>query len=465
MFIKDVLRTICLALAALSIGACMPEKIEHSVIESPEGNDATGSDGSDIDREKLTCAAIGEALAVDLPLSEATSANAYEDLTFSEWCAANITADDRENFVGNAAAWTADETDPVVTGTSPFGRATRPTLAHGARLDIHILAPRGTVPFVRKIHFANWEGPEGACRLEMRVYQENIGETGKKPLLYFHGGGWHSRTTTLTAAEILTTHLIDEHVVFMPAYPLHDDKDGPAECRNADFEDILAIAQQAFEWVAANKDVFGATGAAKIDVMGHSAGGQLAAWIATQNRARVNKLVNFYGPAEFAQFIDESQAGGLYADSFADPKELLASLLDVETLAQLKRPYGELVMQNSLAEIIEAKGSGAVPPFFMVQGNADTTVPVGQALQACNALGGNATAEGGVYSCPNDSHVAIIEGAGHNLDRRCIGGDWSLDDAAGADMKNLMNTICPTGDIDHEAVRKAVEAAFDWVGE
>ncbi|HEX7047445.1 MAG TPA: alpha/beta hydrolase [Gammaproteobacteria bacterium] len=459
-------RAACILLLAIATSACLPETLEHEIIQSAEENEqGNAGNNADANEERLTCVAIGEMLVADLPVSDATSTNAYEAQSFSEWCAANITADDRENRIGNAAAWKADETDPVITAASPFGRATRPTLAQGARLEIHILDPRGTIPFIRKIHFANWEGPKGVCQLEMRVYQENIGETGKKPLLYFHGGGWHSRTTTLTAAEVLTSHLVDEHVVFMPAYPLHESKDGPAECRKADFEDILTVAQQAFDWVIANKDVFGATGAVEIDVMGHSAGGQLAAWIATQNRARIGKLVNFYGPVEFAQFIDESHPGGLYADSLSGPKELLASLLDVESLATLERPYGELVMQNSLTEIIETQGAGAVPPFFMVQGNADTTVPVEQALGACNALGGHATSEGGLYSCPNDSRVAIIEGAGHNLDRRCVGGDWPLDGSGDEDVENVMDTICPTGDIDHGAVRTAVGAAFDWLGE
>lgn len=462
MFINTSMRAACFVFLALFACGCMPEKIEHEMLEAPD--EERQENGQGLSDDELTCAAIGEMLAVDLPLSDATPETAYEDLSFAQWCAANITANDREITVGNAAAWTADEGDPVITATSPFGRATRPTLAQGARLDIHILEPRGTIPFIRKIHFADWEGPRGTCHLEMRVYQENVGETGKKPLLYFHGGGWHDRSTTLTAAEILTTHLVDEHVVFMPAYPLHGDKDGPPECQEADFEDILAIAQQAFDWVVANKDVFGATGTANIDVMGHSAGGQLAAWTATRNRERIGKLVSFYGPVEFAQFIDEADDGGLYENAFAGSKELLASLLGVETLAELERPYGELVVQNSLAEIIMTRGAGAVPPFFMVQGTADTTVPVEQALQACNALGGHASADGGIHACPNGSHVAVIEGAGHNLDRRCIGDEWSFGDSADEDTQNLLNTICPTGDIDHGAVREAVDAAFDWLG-
>ncbi len=456
---RNVLLRTSLALLLVLPAGCDIEGVEHEVIANADDNNA--DDDANDGMHRISCAALAETLVADLPRSAATPGSAYEDVSFIDWCMQNIVADDREEFVGNAAAWPADEDDPAITATSPFGRATRPALAQGARLDIHALEPRGTIPFVRKIHFADWEGPDGTCALEMRVYQEDIGETGKKPLLYFHGGGWRNRSTTLTAAEILTTHLVREHVVFMPAYPLHDDKDGPVTCRHATFDDILASAQQAFDWVVANKDVFGATGAAAIDVMGHSAGGQLAAWIATQNRAGVGKLVNFYGPVEFADFID--QVDGRYADSFSQSRRLMASLLDVDDLATLERPYADVVTANSLSEIIAANGAGAVPPFFMVQGNADETVPVEQALLACNALGGDASAAGGMFDCANGSHVAIIDGAGHNLDRRCIGANWpfrEIDDA-----EALMDTICPTDGADHDAIRTAASAAFEWLNE
>lgn len=455
---NNMLRAALAALLILFTSACI-EDIRHEVIERADDNNPGGDTNEDDDH--LACAAMESLLAVDLAPSANTPASEYAPLTFIDWCMKNVVADDREEIIGNANAWQADAVDPQVIGTSPFGRATRPTLAQGARLDIHVLEPAGSLPFVQRIHFANREGPAGTCALEMRVYQQDIGASGKKPLLYFHGGGWRNRSTTLTAAEILTSHLVRDHVVFMPAYPLHDDKDGPAACRHATFTEILASAQQAFDWVLAHKDVFGATGSASVDVMGHSAGGQLAAYIATQNRARIGKLVNFYGPVEFADFIDE--VDGRYADTFPQSHRLMASLLQVEDLAALERPYADVVMQNSLSEIITAGRAGDVPPFFMVQGNADETVPVEQALLACNALGGTATAAGGMFDCPNDSHVAIIDGAGHNLDRRCLYDDWSLTQSA--DAARLMDSICPTGNASQAEILAATAAAFEWLRE
>lgn len=442
------------AILSLLVSACITEEMSAEIIESDGETSQVVDD--------LSCAAIQLALVEDLAVSESTAANLYEATTFAEWCEQNITNPDLQQFVGNANAWQANATDPQVTATSFSGRATRPSLAQGARLDLHVLEPEGTIPFVRKIHFADWEGPNGNCALEMRVYQQDIGATGKKALLYFHGGGWKNRSTTMTAAEVITRHLVEGHVVFMPAYPLHLERDGPTECRGADFEAILASAQQAFDWVLANKDVFGATGAAQIDVMGHSAGGQLAAYVATKNIERVGKLVNFYGPVEFADFIDESRPGGKYATEFAGSRELLASLLKVDELAELSRPYTDIVSANSLSEIIAHDGAGAVPPFFMVQGNADETVPVTQALLACNALGGNAASKGGIYRCGNDSQVAIVAGAGHNLDQRCAGA-WPLEDED--DIKGAMESICPTEDGSDNAARAAVRAAFDWLAE
>jgi len=445
------------AAGLLALTGCMSEEFKAELVQ---GAGASGDDDEQA-RDDLSCAAIELALAEDLPVSANTAENLYEPVSFAEWCEQNIMNDGLADFVGNARAWTADETDPQITATSFSGRATRPALAQGTRLDLHVLEPEGTVPFVRKIHFADREGPNGTCALEMRVYQENIGETGKKPLLYFHGGGWRHRSTTMTAAEVLTRHLVDSHVVFMPAYPLHGAKDGPAECQRASFDAILETAQLAFDWVVANKDVFGATGTDQIDVMGHSAGGQLAAYIATQNLMRTGKFVNFYGPVEFADFVDEARPGGLLADSFAASRRLLASILEVENLGELERPYGDVVMDNSLNELIAREGAGAVPPFFMIQGNADETVPVEQALLACNALGGNASADGGTYACGSASHVAVLDGAGHNFDRRCAGGQWPGDDTD--DPGQLMDTVCPKASGDDEAVATAVRAVFDWL--
>lgn len=452
----------------LVLTGCISEEYKAELVEEPDrqgtavGDNEDDSDNDDLEDE-LSCAAIELALAADLPVSEATARNLYEPLTFAEWCRQNIVDDGREDFVGNARAWKADETDVQVTSASFSGRATRPTLAQGVRLDLHVLEPQGTIPFIRKIHFADWEGPHGTCALEMRIYQADIGETGKKPLLYFHGGGWKHRTTTMTAAEVPTRYLVENHVVFMPAYPLHLAKDGPQECRHAAFNDILAAAQQAFEWVVVNKDAFGATGAEQIDLMGHSAGAQLAAYIGTANRDRTGKLVSFYGPTEFADFIDEARPGGRYAETFNSSRALLASLLEVDVLEDLQRPYSNIVMENSLSESIARQGAGAAPPFFMIQGNADQTVPVRQALLACNALGGNALEEGGVYSCGSESRVAILDNAGHNLDRRCAGGEWPGSDSN--DPEAMMETVCPDAEGTDEAVAEAVRAAFDWVAE
>lgn len=454
-------RTVVLAVTLpVVLSACITEEMTAEIIDTNGGNQQGGNREV---VEDFSCAAIQLALVEDLAVSDNTAKSLYHANTFAEWCEQNITNPDLQQFVGNANAWQADETDPQVTATSFSGRATRPTLAQGTRLDLHVLEPEGTIPFVRKIHFDDWEGPNGNCALEMRVYQQDIGETGKKPLLYFHGGGWKHRSTTMTAAEVITRHLVEGHVVFMPAYPLHQEKDGPIECRRAAFEDINASAQQAFDWVLANKDVFGATGAAKIDVMGHSAGGQLAAHIATHNIDRVGKLVNFYGPVEFADFIDESRAGGRHENDFEGSRALLASILQVNDLAELTRPYDEIVIANSLSEIITREGAGAVPPFFMVQGNVDETVPVTQALLACNALGGDADSDGGIFECGNGSQVAILDDAGHNLDRRCAGGAWPRDD--NDDIRDAMEGICPTAGGADEAVRTAVRTAFDWLAE
>lgn len=452
-------RTWLFIVAAL-LAACNIETVEQEVVE--ENGSGTAPVLDEDAEDAAACVLIEQLLVADLPVSDQVAANEYQNVSFTDWCGSNIRNDDLSDFVGNAAAWTADATDPLVTATSPSGRATRPALAQGATLELHVLDPVGTIPFVRKIHFADWQGPNGTCALEMRVYQQAPGATGKKPLLYLHGGGWRNRTTTLTAAEVLVSHLVDTHVVFMPAYPLNGSKDGPRECREATFADILQSVQRAFEWVDGNMAVFGVNPGAAIDLMGHSAGGQLAMWLGIQNIERTGKVLNFYGPAEFADFIDESKPGGRYAEGHRYAKRTLARLLGVDEITDLERPYGELVIQNSVSEIVARKGQGSIPPFMIVLGNADTTVPVEQALIACRALGGDPQAAGGEFACGDRSRVIIVDDADHNFDRRCINGLFpeSMED----DVENPFTRYCPAANANNDAVESAVRKAYAWLG-
>lgn len=449
-------RTVPVVFAAVLATACNLEQVEQEVEESGITSD-TQANADDA----AACVLVEELLVEDLPLSESTARNDYEELSFLDWCAQNIRNDDLANFVGNADAWEADETDPAILATSPFGRATRPRPARGAQLDLHVLEPQGTLPFVRKIHFADHKGANGNCALEMRVYQRDVGATARKPLLYLHGGGWRNRTTTMTAAEVLMSRLVEDHVVFMPAYPLVGDRDGPAECRNASFEDILAAVQQAFEWVDANMTVFGVSEGARIDLMGHSAGGQLAMWLGTQNRARAGKVVNFYGPVEFAHFIDETKPGGQYETGHTYAKRTLARLLGVNDVANIERPYGARIIENSVSEVVAREGIGAIPPFISVQGNADSTVPVEQALLPCRALGGSPDAAGGSFACGNGSRAIIVDDAGHNFDRRCINGLFP--ESSEDDIENPLERYCPAANAEEEIVESAVREAYAWL--
>lgn len=422
--------------------------------------DIAGQTG-EIEDDTAACVLIEETLTVELSRSTQTPASAYDDLSFHEWCERNIRREDLENFVGNAAAWEATEADRMIAATSPSGRATRPTLAQGVRLDLYVLEPEGPIPFVRKIHFADWQGPRGTCALEMRVYQRDLDATGKKPLLYLHGGGWRNRTTTMTAAEVLVSHLVDSHVVFMPAYPLNRDKDGPNECRLASFDDILASVQQAFDWVNEHMSVFGVNEGAPIDLMGHSAGGQLATWLGTQNRARTGRVLNFYGPVEFAHFIDEAKTGGMYANGYEYARRTVAYLFGVDSVDALERPYPEAVMENSLSEIVAERGVGAVPPYMMLLGNADTTVPIEQVLRACEALGGAPSASGGDFACGSGNRAIILDGADHNFDRRCVKG--AFPEVLEEHVDNPLARYCPAANADPAKVRGAVRAAYAWL--
>jgi len=96
-------------------------------------------------------------------------------------------------------------------------------------------------------------------------------------------------------------------VVFAPFYRLVHDSDGSAECHNASFGELLTDVTDAFNWVQQNSESYGATG--KPVVFGQSAGGHLAAYLAVQYPAEVERAALFYAPTDFSDFGGQIQRG------------------------------------------------------------------------------------------------------------------------------------------------------------
>lgn len=143
------------------------------------------------------------------------------------------------------------------------------------------------------------------------------------------------------------------YAVVAPSYRL-----APKFTYPAQIEDVRAAAR----WIQTNTDRFNLD-AGRIIAFGSSAGGQLAALLAVQDKKNapdIAAVIDFYGPMDFAVKPDPSAPELLKTVS-----TYLGSTLD-------KSP--KLYIEASPVTHVSPDD----PPFFVVHGTADNTVPVSQ---------------------------------------------------------------------------------------
>ncbi len=253
----------------------------------------------------------------------------------------------------------------------------------GSQFEIGALPIAGkTQPLVQRNRYKTVSTASGVCELEMRVYTDNPYSTKKKPLLALHGGSWQNRGTGFLGIENMATHFVDTgFVVFAPFYRLVGDSDGTAACHNATLNEVLDDTRSALQWVTANKETYGATG--KPVVFGQSAGGHLAAALATQYPQQIERSVLLYAPTDFRDFSEQILSGEYSGGQGRRILEVVTgSVVEAIDLD------GTLVAENSFPAIVATDPSG-YPPVFMLHGESDSLLPFRQSVRLCNGYAGD----------------------------------------------------------------------------
>ncbi len=344
--------------------------------------------------------------------------------------------------------------DPLLVGDGSRSNDRGWSLSPGTRTSIALVPPDGlNQPWTTSLPYKRVTTAVGECVLEMRVYKSRLDADGLKPVIALHGGNWQFRTRGILGIESFVPQLTERgFVVFVPFYRLAGDAEGSAACHNARGEEIVADVSDALDWVVANGADFGAA-AGPVAVTGQSAGGHLAAWLATHRPEKVSRALLFYPATDMADYLQQWRDGKLGKND--DGIEAVKAFLENADPATVPLDL-PLVRDNSLPNIV-VQQPDVFPPMYIVHGSGDSVVPLRQAARLCNALGGNidngpAPLESGVenhvaYVCDDrGSRLQVIAGAEHMLDI-CPSVLW-----------------CPAGDATAQAVaRTALRDGYDWL--
>ncbi len=322
----------------------------------------------------LACQA-SEVLLTSLPQKPVPPGIDYVDSSYTAFCDEIINA----NRLGNADIWDGSTT---LIDKLPW------TQAYGTQLNISVVSIRDNYqPYVQKVKYKTIEGVAdgiGVCKLEMRVYKNNLGtNAGLKPMLAIHGGSWKYRGGAFYGLEAQISHFTQRgFVVFVPFYRLGEEVEANTECNGVTGEQIITDIDDAMAWVEANKAGYGAEG--KITIMGQSAGALHSAWLATYNAPQVERVLLMYPPTDLENYLESVRSGAI-----TDPRGAgaLQAFFGVDDIALIDI-NSSIVAKGSLPPIIEVDPV-PYPPMYMIHGFADTLVPSEQSVRLCNALSGS----------------------------------------------------------------------------
>jgi len=210
-------------------------------------------------------------------------------------------------------------------------------------------------------------------------------------VLWIHGGAWRAGSKDTTYAP---ETLGGDYAVASVDYRLSDVALFPAQ-----IHDVKA----AVRFLRANADRFGID-PDRFGAWGSSAGGHLVALLGTtcgdealegavggnlDQSSCIQAVCDFYGPTDFAALLD--QRGENTRRPMPEDHLIGGSVEDLTELAELASPIAHVSADD--------------PPFLIMHGSDDGTVPVEQSIALDVAL-----REAGV-----DSTLIVIEGAGHSI--------------------------------------------------
>jgi acetyl esterase/lipase len=186
---------------------------------------------------------------------------------------------------------------------------------------------------------------------------------GRPVILALPGGGWRwVRRQDLGATVSQFARL--GYAVAVADYAYSTGRPG-SSVWPANIDDV----RRAVEWLRSRAGRFGLD-PGRVAVWGESAGGHLAALLGTDPgspAARVQAVIDFYGPADLTRLYGESATDRPYLETF-----LGGTPSQVPSLYQDASPVTHVAPGN--------------PPFFIEQGTADTAVPPDQSVELAGAL-------------------------------------------------------------------------------
>ncbi|HEY6892153.1 MAG TPA: alpha/beta hydrolase fold domain-containing protein [Solirubrobacter sp.] len=203
-------------------------------------------------------------------------------------------------------------------------------------------------------------------------------------VVWLHGGGWRKGDRSF-APDLDRSFAARGYAMANVEYRLSGDAIFPAQ-----LDDVRA----AVRWLRASAGDLGVD-ASSIGLWGSSAGGHLAALAATtatDERDRVQAVVDGYGPTDFALADAQTLPGGMpHAPADSPESELLGVPL-AEAGADLLRAA------NPIAHV-----TPKAPPFLIMHGTADLLVPPGQSEILHAAL----------VAAGVESTLCLLDGLGH----------------------------------------------------
>jgi acetyl esterase/lipase len=259
---------------------------------------------------------------------------------------------------------------------------------------------------VQDLLYANREG----VRLAADLYVPE-GASHPPVILWVHGGGWRFGTRRL-APDLSRYFARVGFVMAAVDYRLSHQATFPAQ-----IEDL----RTAIRWVRSLAPGYGFD-SGRLALLGSSAGGHLAALAALApagafaeddtlyagHSSEVQAVVDGYAPTDFLQIDAHRPPAGTVSD---DPETLLlprgmtrSSAPDSFESLLLGAPIGTCPERVRAANPITYARPGA-PPFLILHGTSDTTIPAHQSELLFDAL-----AAGG-----NDVTLRTIEGLGHGF--------------------------------------------------
>jgi len=256
------------------------------------------------------------------------------------------------------------------------------TLHPGNRLDLGARSLAGVnQPYMQRLVYRQVQTGGGRCDLEMRIYKKHPTAIGQRSMIMLHGGSWTSRSFGNLGLELAVPHFVNQgFVVYSPFYRLLDNTDSSNACNQAQFNEIVADANAALDWVLDNASQYGSSGLPV--VFGQSAGGHLALSLSVNRPSSVSGAVLLYPPTDFTDFLQRVQS-----NAYTNPQGLSVLERVVGTSPESVSLSLPLVLENSFPARI-ASESDVWPPMFIVQGSADDLVESRQAVRLCDALAG-----------------------------------------------------------------------------